>query len=142
MGAASEGATVGKGRRDGARAPWVDAPPMRSGGTVPYRFEVPDAWRSRALIRDCHPGPRLAELRDHVGIAILQTKRHAGSADWTGPDDAPELTVELRDKAEEFHGDASSDGAADGQSRMPRRSACGSVLSPDRRLNPCRWCAG
>ena len=36
----------------------------------------------------------------------MATKRHAGSADWTDPDDAPELTAELRDKAEEFHGDA------------------------------------
>jgi uncharacterized protein (DUF4415 family) len=35
----------------------------------------------------------------------MATKRHAGSADWTDPDDAPELTAELRDKAEEFHGD-------------------------------------
>ena len=35
----------------------------------------------------------------------MATKRHAGSADWTDPDDAPELTVDLRDKAEEFHGD-------------------------------------
>ena len=35
----------------------------------------------------------------------MATKRHAGSAEWTDPDDAPELTAELRDKAEEFHGD-------------------------------------
>ena len=34
----------------------------------------------------------------------MATKRHAGSAEWTDPDDAPELTAELRDKAEEFHG--------------------------------------
>jgi hypothetical protein len=36
----------------------------------------------------------------------MATKRHAGSADWTDPDDTPELTADLRDKAEEFHGDA------------------------------------
>jgi uncharacterized protein (DUF4415 family) len=36
----------------------------------------------------------------------MATKRPAGSADWTDPDDAPELTADLRDKAEEFHGDA------------------------------------
>ena len=35
----------------------------------------------------------------------MAMKKHAGSPDWTDPDDAPELTVELRAKAEEFHGD-------------------------------------
>jgi hypothetical protein len=30
----------------------------------------------------------------------MATKRHDGSADWTDPDDAPELTADLRDKAE------------------------------------------
>lgn len=34
----------------------------------------------------------------------MQTKKHAGSADWTDPDDAPELTAEMLDQAEVFQG--------------------------------------
>lgn len=35
----------------------------------------------------------------------MQTKNKAGSAEWIDPDDAPELTAEMLDQAEVFHGD-------------------------------------
>lgn len=34
----------------------------------------------------------------------MQTKKPAGSAEWTDPDDAPELTAEMLDQAEVFRG--------------------------------------
>ena len=34
----------------------------------------------------------------------MQTKKPAGSAEWTDPDDAPELTTEMLDQAEVFQG--------------------------------------
>ena len=34
----------------------------------------------------------------------MPTKKPVGSADWTDPDDAPELTAEMRDRAEMFRG--------------------------------------
>jgi len=35
----------------------------------------------------------------------MPTKKPAGSAEWTDPDDAPELTAEMLARAEIFHGD-------------------------------------
>ena len=35
----------------------------------------------------------------------MPTKKHAGSPDWTDPDDAPELTAELLAQSETFEGD-------------------------------------
>lgn len=35
----------------------------------------------------------------------MPTKKPAGSATWTDPDDAPELTVDMLDRAEVFEGD-------------------------------------
>lgn len=35
----------------------------------------------------------------------MPRKKNAGSADWTDPDDAPELTVDMLDNAEVFDGD-------------------------------------
>jgi len=35
----------------------------------------------------------------------MPTKKHAGSAEWIDPDDAPELTAELLAQAEVFQGD-------------------------------------
>lgn len=34
----------------------------------------------------------------------MQMKKPAGSADWTDPDDAPELTAAMLDRAETFNG--------------------------------------
>lgn len=36
----------------------------------------------------------------------MQTKKSVGSAKWTDPDDAPELTTQMLDRAETFTGDA------------------------------------
>ena len=35
----------------------------------------------------------------------MPTKKQAGSADWTDPDDAPPLTADMLDRAEVFRGD-------------------------------------
>jgi len=35
----------------------------------------------------------------------MPKKKNAGLPDWTDPDDAPELTAEMLDKAEVFQGD-------------------------------------
>jgi uncharacterized protein (DUF4415 family) len=35
----------------------------------------------------------------------MLTKKRTGSAEWTDPDDAPKLTPEMRDQAEQFIGD-------------------------------------
>lgn len=35
----------------------------------------------------------------------MLTKNTPGSAEWADPDDAPELTAEMLDRAEVFHGD-------------------------------------
>lgn len=35
----------------------------------------------------------------------MPRKKQAGSAEWTDPDDAPELTAEMLDRAEVFDGD-------------------------------------
>ena len=36
----------------------------------------------------------------------MAPKKRAGSPDWTDPDDAPELTAEMLDRAETFEGDS------------------------------------